>query len=285
MIRRIRHCCFSPAACWRSRRAPRDAQLKVVTSTTDLYDIAKAVGGDKITAHAHRRGLSGPALHRGEAELRAPAPQRRRVGVRRPRSRDRLDAAAARRRAQPEDPPGRLGLRRRLARRSACSTSPRGNVDRSQGDVHPLGNPHYWLDPENGRRIARLFQAKFSRARSEERGGVRREREGVRGAARRGRAGLGSRSRDDQGQAGRRLAHELALLRRLHRDEHRRRSWSRSPACRRRRRTCAGLIQTIKRTGAKVIIMEPFYDRKIADLVAQADGRQGAHPAAVGRRT
>ena len=22
------------------------------------------------------------------------------------------------------------------------------------GDVHPLGNPHYWLDPENGKRIA-----------------------------------------------------------------------------------------------------------------------------------
>ena len=30
------------------------------------------------------------------------------------------------------------------------------------GDVHPLGNPHYWLDPENGRRIAKAMQAKFS---------------------------------------------------------------------------------------------------------------------------
>ena len=32
--------------------APRaaEAQLKVVTSTTDLYDIAKAVGGNKIVA-------------------------------------------------------------------------------------------------------------------------------------------------------------------------------------------------------------------------------------------
>jgi ABC-type Zn uptake system ZnuABC Zn-binding protein ZnuA len=37
----------------------------------------------------------------------------------------------------------------------------RGNVDRSQGDVHAMGNPHYWLDPENGRRIARLFKDKF----------------------------------------------------------------------------------------------------------------------------
>ena len=32
------------------------------------------------------------------------------------------------------------------------------------------------------------------------------------------------------------------------------------------------VIQTIKRTGAKAIIMEPFYDRKVADLVAKQTG-------------
>jgi|WetSurMetagenome_2_1015567.scaffolds.fasta_scaffold54926_3 zinc/manganese transport system substrate-binding protein len=37
-----------------------------------------------------------------------------------------------------------------------CSTGiavlekPAGKVDASLGDVHPLGNPHYWLNPENG---------------------------------------------------------------------------------------------------------------------------------------
>ena len=30
------------------------------------------------------------------------------------------------------------------------------------GDVHPLGNPHYWLDPKNGRRIAKALQAKLA---------------------------------------------------------------------------------------------------------------------------
>jgi ABC-type Zn uptake system ZnuABC Zn-binding protein ZnuA len=30
------------------------------------------------------------------------------------------------------------------------------------GDVHPLGNPHYWLDPDNGRRIAKALAAKLS---------------------------------------------------------------------------------------------------------------------------
>ena len=32
------------------------------------------------------------------------------------------------------------------------------------GDVHPLGNPHYWLDPDNGRRIAKEIADKLDRA-------------------------------------------------------------------------------------------------------------------------
>jgi len=41
-----------------------------------------------------------------------------------------------------------------------CSTHisvlerPTGKVDASMGDLHPDGNPHYWLDPDNGVRIA-----------------------------------------------------------------------------------------------------------------------------------
>src|SRR5262249_54840782 len=31
---------------------------------------------------------------------------------------------------------------------------PTGPVDASMGDVHPNGNPHYWLDPRNGGVIA-----------------------------------------------------------------------------------------------------------------------------------
>src|SRR5207247_8140212 len=29
---------------------------------------------------------------------------------------------------------------------------PQGQVTRAMGDVHQLGNPHYWLDPSTGRR-------------------------------------------------------------------------------------------------------------------------------------
>jgi ABC-type Zn uptake system ZnuABC Zn-binding protein ZnuA len=34
----------------------------------------------------------------------------------------------------------------------------------------------------------------------------------------------------------------------------------------------AGLILTMQRTGAKVIVMEPFYQRKTADFVASKTG-------------
>ena len=38
---------------------------------------------------------------------------------------------------------------------------PTGPVDRSMGDVHPLGNPHYLPDPVNGLRVARLIRDKL----------------------------------------------------------------------------------------------------------------------------
>src|SRR2546427_3204299 len=42
---------------------------------------------------------------------------------------------------------------------------PTGQVTRAEGDVHPLGNPHYWLNPENGLRIAKGVQNKLSEMR------------------------------------------------------------------------------------------------------------------------
>src|SRR3972149_3484468 len=39
---------------------------------------------------------------------------------------------------------------------------PTGQITRAMGDVHPSGNPHYWLGPDNGRRIAQEIQKKLS---------------------------------------------------------------------------------------------------------------------------
>jgi zinc/manganese transport system substrate-binding protein len=39
---------------------------------------------------------------------------------------------------------------------------PTGPVNRSMGDIHALGNPHYWLDPANAVRIAIQIQRKLA---------------------------------------------------------------------------------------------------------------------------
>jgi ABC-type Zn uptake system ZnuABC Zn-binding protein ZnuA len=39
---------------------------------------------------------------------------------------------------------------------------PTGQVTRAMGDVHAQGNPHYWLDPANGRIIARSIRDKLT---------------------------------------------------------------------------------------------------------------------------
>jgi ABC-type Zn uptake system ZnuABC Zn-binding protein ZnuA len=44
---------------------------------------------------------------------------------------------------------------------------PSGPVDRSMGDVHPAGNPHYLVDPINGLQVARLIRDKLIELRPE----------------------------------------------------------------------------------------------------------------------
>lgn len=41
---------------------------------------------------------------------------------------------------------------------------PRQRIDRSMGDIHPGGNPHFTLDPRNGARIARALVPVFAQA-------------------------------------------------------------------------------------------------------------------------
>jgi zinc/manganese transport system substrate-binding protein len=46
---------------------------------------------------------------------------------------------------------------------------PTGQNTRAEGDVHPLGNPHYWLDPENGKSVARAIFDKIAKLRPNDR--------------------------------------------------------------------------------------------------------------------
>ena len=46
---------------------------------------------------------------------------------------------------------------------------PSGRIDRSMGDIHPGGNPHYLVDPLNGLRVAALLRDRFAALRPEAR--------------------------------------------------------------------------------------------------------------------
>jgi ABC-type Zn uptake system ZnuABC Zn-binding protein ZnuA len=246
------------------------AQLKVVTSTTDLYDIARSVGGDKINAMHIGEGYQDPhfieakpsfVLQLRNADVWAFVGLDLEIGWM-PLL---LDGA--------RNPKIRKGGSGYVDASSAIRVldTPQGNVDRSMGDVHPLGNPHYWLDPENGRRIARLFKAKFTEL-DPKNGAVydanTKAFEARLNAAERGWAG------------------DLATIRgkpvvAWHT------SWryfaeytgmnivafmEPKPGVPPSPSHLYTVIQTVKRTGAKAIIMEPFYDRKVADLVAKQTG-------------
>src|SRR5215218_9940508 len=158
MIRRIAFLLFAALV---AGAPDAGAQLRVVTSTTDLYDIAREVGGSKIVATHIGEGYQDPhfieakpsfVLQLRKADVWAFVGLDLEIGWM-PLL---LDGAR-----NPKIRPGGTGYLD-VSKVIPVLDVAQGNVDRSQGDVHALGNPHYWLQPENGRRIARLFRDKFS---------------------------------------------------------------------------------------------------------------------------
>ena len=133
------------------------AKLRVVASTTDLASIAASVGGDAIEVFAIARPGSDP--HRVEA---LPSymikVSRAQVYLKVGLSLDQWADAIIE------------GSRNDKVLTVDCSQGinalekPTGKVDASMGDVHPNGNPHYWLDPRNGAVAARNIAEGFARA-------------------------------------------------------------------------------------------------------------------------
>jgi zinc/manganese transport system substrate-binding protein len=137
------------------------AELNVITSTEDLASIAHEVGGDKIKVESIARGYQDPhfveakpsfVLKLNRANLLIVVGRDLEIGWLPPLITQSRNAHVQ---------PGADGyLDASLT--AKILELPSGQITRAMGDVHPLGNPHYWLDPENGRRIAKAIQAKLS---------------------------------------------------------------------------------------------------------------------------
>ena len=135
-------------------------KLNVATATTDLAALTQEVGGDKILIESIARGYQDPhfleanpsfLLKLRQADLLIVVGLQLEIGWLPP-----LINQSGNARIQ-VGAPGYLDA----SQFAEILDIPTGTVTRAMGDVHPLGNPHYWLDPDNGRRIARGIAGKL----------------------------------------------------------------------------------------------------------------------------
>jgi len=153
--------CFTPPPAWAA------AKLKIVTSTTDLAELASQVGGDRVEVEAIARGYQDPhfveakpsfLLKLRRADLLIIVGLQLEIGWLPPLI------------TQCGNPNIQIGARGYLdaSQFAEILEIPTIVVTRAMGDVHPFGNPHYWLDPENGRRIAQGIERKLAEMRPED---------------------------------------------------------------------------------------------------------------------
>ncbi len=141
-----------------------DSKIRIMTATTDLASLAQEIGGDKVDVESVARGYQDPhfvdpkpsfLLKLSKAELLIVVGLELEIGWLPPlitqSSNPRIQVGA----------PGYFDA----SRFARIMELPTGQVTRAEGDVHPLGNPHYWLDPDNGLRIAKGIQNKISEMR------------------------------------------------------------------------------------------------------------------------
>jgi len=135
--------------------------LNVVTTTEDLAAIAREVGGDKIKVESLSRGYQDPHFVEAKpsfifklnnADLLIAVGRELEIGW--------LPPLITQSRNSKVQPGGAGYLDASLNCR--ILEIPVGQITRAMGDVHPAGNPHYWLDPENGKRIAQAIEGKLT---------------------------------------------------------------------------------------------------------------------------
>jgi zinc/manganese transport system substrate-binding protein len=139
-------------------------ELKIVTTLPSLASITEYIGGDRVEVMSITKGsqdahyveakpsymvklnkadlliYSGLELEIGWLPLLIQGSRNNRVAV---GSRGNLNAS-------------------QILQEDYILEKPRGEVDRSMGDVHPCGNPHYLLNPEFGIKVAELITHKLS---------------------------------------------------------------------------------------------------------------------------
>jgi zinc/manganese transport system substrate-binding protein len=245
------------------------AKLRVVATIPDLKALTEAVGGDRVEADALARGTQNPhdleirpslmvKLRRADAlvvnglELDSWAE----VAVHGSNNGRIIPGA-----------PGHIDASRGIQPLEV----PSGRVDRSMGDVHPLGNPHYTLDPGQAPTITATILEGLARLAPEHRPTFERNREAFLGRLEQAMARWTQTLAPVRGA--RAVAYHndwLYLFQRFGITQigtiEERPGIPPSPA------HLARLIRLMKEQGGKAVIVEPWSDHQLAARVAQDSG-------------
>ena len=244
-------------------------KIQVVTTTTDLAAIAREIGGEHVDVFAIAAGFQDPhfvdakpsyILKLQKADLFVEVGLELEVGWA-----PQLLENSRNSKIEPGGA-GFVDASEGIARLNVPNAA-----DRSSGDIHPFGNPHYWLDPSNGKAIAANIERGLERV------------DGANAAAYRAAlAAFGQRL--DAALA--KWAASGAVLKGLpvvaYHD-----SWpyfaqrfglkitgfvEPKPGIPPSGRYVAELAEAMKRDGVRIIVMSTFYDQKTANLLAKLSG-------------
>ena len=148
--------------------AQAQGKLNVITTTEDLASIAREVGGDRVTVESISRGYQDPhfveakpsfILKLQKADVLVTVGREMEIGWLPPLIQQSRNAKVQ---------VGANGYVDASAQARILDI-PQGQITRAMGDVHPQGNPHYWLDPENGKVVAKEIAEKLSQLRPNDR--------------------------------------------------------------------------------------------------------------------
>ncbi|OGC74447.1 MAG: hypothetical protein A2145_05830 [candidate division Zixibacteria bacterium RBG_16_40_9] len=135
-------------------------KLKVVTTTQDLTSITRFIGGDKIEVFSITKGYQDPHFVEAKPSF-----------LLKLRDADLLIAVGLELEitwlpvlVKDSRNSKLLSSKGYLEVASGCNIleKPTGQISRAAGDIHPFGNPHFWLDPNNGKIMAQSITNKLS---------------------------------------------------------------------------------------------------------------------------
>jgi len=141
----------------------RQDKIQVLTTTTDLKSIAEFIGGDKVKVDSICKGYQDPHFVEAKPSFMMKAKKADlfiRVGLELEIGYEQLIIDGSR---NPKIRIGQLGHLDAAEGVPLLEVPTTTKVDRSMGDIHPMGNPHYWVDPLNAKIIASNIANRLSK--------------------------------------------------------------------------------------------------------------------------